>query len=203
MPTYKLSYFDMDGGRAEPIRIAFHAAGIPFEDERVGFPDFGKFRETTPFNTVPVLEIDGVPVTQSNAMCQYAGKLAGMYPVDALQALYCDEVLGAVEDMSHHMVRTFGLEGEALKSARKELAEGWFTVYTTGLGKLLERGGGKYFADNKLTVADLKVHVMLRMIIAGNLDHIPEDFVEKLAPNLAEHSKRIANEPQVLAYYAR
>ncbi len=62
MPTYKLSYFDMDGGRAEPIRIAFHSAGIAFEDERVAFPDFGKFRETTPFNTVPVLEIDGIEV---------------------------------------------------------------------------------------------------------------------------------------------
>jgi len=203
MPTYKLSYFDMDGGRAEPVRIAFHCAGIAFEDERISFPDFGKFRETTPFNKIPVLEIDGVVVTQSNAMCQYAGKLAGLYPTDDLQALYCEEVLGAIEDMSNFMVATFGMEGDALKAAREELADGWFTVYTNGISKLLERGGGQYFAGNQLTVADLKVHVMFRMIISGNLDHIPADFVEKLAPNLVEHSQRIANEPKVLAYYAR
>jgi hypothetical protein len=28
-------------GRAEPIRVAFHIGGVPFEDERLSFPDFG------------------------------------------------------------------------------------------------------------------------------------------------------------------
>ncbi len=202
MPTYKLSYFDMDGGRAEPVRIAFHAAGIAFEDERVSFPDFAAFRKTAPFNTVPVLKIDDVEVTQSNAMCQYVGKLAGLYPSDPLQALYCDEVLGCVEDMSHYMVRTFGLEGDALKTARKELTDGWFTVYFKGLGKLLERGGGQYFADNQLTVADLKLFMISNNVQAGHLDHVPAELFGQLAPNLVEHTQRVANHPIVTAYYA-
>ena len=33
MPHYKLTYFDMDGGRGEPVRIAFHIAGIAFDDQ--------------------------------------------------------------------------------------------------------------------------------------------------------------------------
>ena len=45
MPTYKLTYFDLDGGRAEPIRIAMHAGGIPFEDERIAFQAFPEARE--------------------------------------------------------------------------------------------------------------------------------------------------------------
>jgi glutathione S-transferase len=203
MPAYKLSYFDMDGGRAEPIRIAFHAANIPFDDNRLSFPDFGEFRKTAPFNTVPVLEIDGKAVTQSNAVCQYVGKMAGLYPSDPLQALYCDEVLGSVEDMTHHMVRTFGLEGDELKQAREELANGWFKVYFTGLGKLLERGGGEYFADNKLTVADLKSFMMTKNIIAGQLDHVPGDFIAQCAPNLVAHNDRVAAHPIVTAYYSR
>ena len=52
------------------------------------------------FNSVPVLEIDGKAVTQSNAMNRYVGKMAGMYPTDELQALYCDEVMDAIEDLS-------------------------------------------------------------------------------------------------------
>lgn len=38
MTHYKLTYFDMDGGRAESIRLAFHIGDIPFEDERWAFP---------------------------------------------------------------------------------------------------------------------------------------------------------------------
>ncbi len=68
MPKYKLTYFDFDGGRAEPIRIAFHAAGIAFEDDRISFAEFAEMRSGTRFNSVPVLEIDGAQVTQSNAL---------------------------------------------------------------------------------------------------------------------------------------
>ena len=34
VPKYKLTYFDIDGGRGEVLRIAFHAAKIEFEDHR-------------------------------------------------------------------------------------------------------------------------------------------------------------------------
>jgi glutathione S-transferase len=77
MTKYKLTYFDFDGGRGEPIRIAFHAAGIEFEDNRLSFAEFGEMRRSTRFSALPVLEIDGAEVTQSNAISRYVGKLAG------------------------------------------------------------------------------------------------------------------------------
>ena len=202
MTTYKLTYFDFDGGRAEPVRIAFHAAGIDFEDDRISFPEFQEMRRQTRFNCVPVLEIDGVAVTQSNAMNRYVGKMADLYPSNDLQALYCDEAMDAAEDILHYIVQTFGLEGDALKQAREKLLEGWLTVYIKGFDELLARGGGQYFADNRLTMADLKVFMQIRSLQNGNLDHIPEDLVDKLAPALAEHRERIEAEPQVVAYYA-
>ena len=202
MPGYKLTYFDFDGGRAEPIRIAFHAAGIGFEDHRLSFPEFGEMRQGTRFNSLPVLEIDGAAVTQSNALCRYVGKMAGLYPADDLQALYCDEVLDALEDVSHYIVRTFGLEGEELRLAREKLADGWLSVYLRGLGELLARGGGEYFADNGLTVADLKAFVQTRWLRSGTLDYVPTDLVQRLAPGLVEHQERIEADPRVVAYYA-
>ena len=78
MPDYKLTYFDIDGARAEPIRIAFHAAGIPFEDNRISFTEFGEQRTGIRFTAVPVMEIDGAQVTQSNALSRYVGKLADL-----------------------------------------------------------------------------------------------------------------------------
>jgi len=202
MPGYKLTYFDFDGGRAEPIRIAFHAAGIDFEDKRISFPEFGEMRQGTRFNSVPVLEIDGAEVTQSNALCRYVGKMAGLYPADDLQALYCDEVLDALEDLSHYIVQTFGLQDEELKQAREKLVDGWLTVYLRGLDTLLTRGGGEYFADNSMTIADLKAFVQTRALRAGKLDHVPADLVQRLAPGLVEHQERIKSDPRVVAYYA-
>ncbi|MGI9203797.1 MAG: glutathione S-transferase family protein [Woeseiaceae bacterium] len=202
MPSFKLTYFDFDGGRGEPIRIAFHAAGIDFEDHRISFPEFQEMRETARFNAVPVLEIDGVFVTQSNAISRYVGKMAGLYPEDNLQALYCDEVMGAAEDLTNHVVRTFGMEGDELRKAREDLANGWLTVFLQGFDELLARGGGEYFVDNRLTVADLKTFVQMRWLRSGNLDHIPADLVERVAPGLVEHQARIEKDAIVTAYYA-
>lgn len=201
MSNYKLTYFDMDGGRGEPIRIAFHAAGIEFEDNRLSFPEFGAMRQDTRFNSVPVIEIDGAQVTQSNAITRYVGKMAGLYPSDDLQALYCDEVLDALEDVLHYIVPTLGMQGEELRLAREKLVDGWLSVYVRGLGELLTRGGGKYFADNKLTVADLKAFVQTRWLRSGGVDHVPTNLVERLAPGLVAHQERVEKDPRVVAYY--
>lgn len=201
MADYKLTYFDFDGGRGETVRIAFHAADVEFEDHRISFDEFMQHKKTYRFDAVPTLHIDGVEVTQSNSMTRYAGKMAGLYPADDLQALYCDEVMDAVEDITHFIVRTFGLEGDALKKAREELAEGWLTVFLEGLDALLARGGGEYFCDGKLTVADLKVFVVINWLTSGGLDHIPTDIVQTKAPALMAHHARVASDPIVTAYY--
>ena len=201
MSSYKLTYFDFDGGRGEPVRIAFHAAGVEFDDHRISFDEFMKCRNEMRFRCAPILQIDGADVTQSNSMLRYVGKMAGLYPDDDLQALYCDEAMGAVEDLMHQVVHTFGLEGDELKAAREKLVDGWLTTVIKGLGELLARGGGVYFADNRLTVADLKVYVQIRSLLAGTLDHVPVELVDKLAPALVEHEERVANDPIVTAYY--
>lgn len=202
MPKLKLTYFDMDGGRGEPVRIALHAAGIKFEDHRISFDQFREMRSGMRFRCTPTLEIDGQEVTQSNAMLRYVGKLANLYPEDAMQALYCDEAMEAIEDLLHHVVQTFGLEGDALKAAREKLVEGWMTTFISGIGELLERGGGEYFADNRLTVADLKVFMQVRALRRGVLDHVPEDLVDTLAPGLVAHQERVGSHPVVAGYYA-
>jgi len=202
MTSYKLNYFDFSGGRGEPIRIALHAAGIGFEDHRVTSVEFGKIRPDLRFNALPVLEVDGVAVTQSNAISRYVGKLAGLYPKDSLQALYCDEAMDAVEDLSGRIGQTLGLKGEELQAAREKLVDGWLSVFLKGLGGLLERGGGRYFAGGSLTVADLKVLMNTRWLRSGVLDYVPKDLVDRIAPNLVEHQSRIEAEPVVKAYYS-
>ncbi len=118
-----------------------------------------------------------------------------------MQALYCDEVLDALEDITHYLVRTFGLEGEEFKTAREKFMNTRLTPFVKGFDELLARGGGEYFSDNRLTVADLKMMVTLRGFRSGNIDHIPADFIDQLSPALAEYQLRIEQEPLVVAYH--
>jgi glutathione S-transferase len=135
-------------------------------------------------------------------MCRYVGRMAGLYPADDMQALYCDEVLDAQEDLAHYIVPTFGLKGDELRLAREKLVNGWMSVYLRGLEQLLTRGGGKYFANDEMTMADLKTFIQTRWLCSGTLDHVPTDLVQRLAPGLVEHRQRVETDPRVVAYYA-
>lgn len=204
MPHLKLTYFDIRGGRGEPARLAMHIGGVAFEDDRITFQEFGVKRERYPFKRVPLLTIDGVELSQGNTINRYVGKLAGLYPSDALQAAYCDEVMDAVEDIVSKQVDTMSIEDEAEKKATREaLADGPITIYLERLQAMLEARGGEYFADGRLTVADLKVMVWVRALRAGILDHVPSDLPDRVAPKLVEHTNRVLRHPKIAEYYER
>ena len=76
-------------------------------------------------------------------------------------------------------------------------------VYLGWLQSQLQAHGGEYFADNRFTVADLKVFIDVRGLNSGRLDHIPTDLVGKVAPALNAHMQRIAKIPAVGQYYAK
>jgi glutathione S-transferase len=203
MPQLQLNYFDMHGGRAEPARLALHIGGIAFNDHRFAFPAFGEFRKTTPFGQVPTLDVDGVQFTQCDAIVRYAGKLAGLYPTDPLQALYCDEVMYVVEEAGVKMGPTFRMSGEEQKAARLALVNGSMPVYLAWLATRLQAQGGEFFADGRLTVADLKVFVDVRALNSGRFDHVPADLVERVAPALNAHMQRVGEHLGVKGYYAQ
>lgn len=203
MYDLRLDYFDFDGGRGEAARIALSIGGIDFDDHRIAMGEWKSARNDTPLRAVPVLHVDGVAITQSNAINRFVGRLGGLYPEDPLQALRCDEVMDAVEDVIVKVVPTFFMQDEAeKKAAREKLADGEVKFYLEYFQKLMERSKGDYFVDDQLTVADLKVFLWTRNLSSGTLDYIPTDIVDKNAPSVAEHRDRIAAEPGVKAYYA-
>lgn len=202
MNKLKLTYFDFDGGRAEPARLAMHIGGIAFEDIRFAAKDFHEVRKTTPLNAVPTLHVNDVQVTQSDAITRYVGKLAGLYPADAFQALLCDEIMGGLEDLNVEIGATFGLSGDELKHARETLVKEDFPKYLRWLQKQLEDHGGEYFADNRLTIADLKAFSVLRWLCSGLLDHIPANLVDDVAPKLKAYMNHIEKLPAIAQYYA-
>ncbi|NVO07298.1 MAG: glutathione S-transferase family protein, partial [Rhodoferax sp.] len=134
---------------------------------------------------------------------RYVRKLTGLYPTDPYQALLCDEVLSALEDANNKLVATFGLTGEAMKEARTALVAGPLTTYLRWLDQQLQAHGGVFFADGRLTIADLKVFGYVQGLNSGRLDHVPTDLVARVAPGVQAHMQRIAALPEIAAYYAK
>jgi prostaglandin-H2 D-isomerase / glutathione transferase len=202
MGVPKLTYFDFDGGRGEVARLAFAIGGVSFVDDRVPFSAWKERKPHTPFGGLPVLEIDGRSIAQSNGINRYVGKLVGLYPADPWQAARCDEAMDAVEDIGAKILATFDLPAAEKKVQREALVSGSIPFFLARLQQRLEEQGGRFFADDRLTVADLKVFVWIRHLKSGSLDHVPADLPDRLAPRLAEHFERIRNLPEVKAYYA-
>jgi glutathione S-transferase len=175
--------------------------------KRFDFAGFADVRKTKPLGQVPVLHVDGEQVTQSDAILRYAGKLAGklagLYPTDAFQALLCDEVMDAVEEVNIKLGATFGLTGDALKDARQALVADPLSKYHGWLQTQLQTHGGQYFADGQMTIADLKVFTFVRGLNSSHLDHVPTDLVAKTAPLISAHQHRVADTPAVAHYHAK
>ena len=198
-----LTYTRKGKNNNEIFNALINLGNVAFEDHRFTFAEFAEVRKSTPFGQVPTLQVDGVLVTQCDAILRYAGKLGGLYPTDPFQALLCDEVMYVVEEASVKLGPSFRLSGDAQKEARLALVNGSMPVYLAWLQNQLLAHGGEYFADNRLTVADLKVFVDVRALNSGRLDHVPTDLVEKAAPLLNAHMQRVGQNPAVLAYYAQ
>ncbi len=202
MDTLKLSYFDFNGGRGETARLALTMAGIKFEDHRVVFKDWPAVKAQTPFGAVPVLEVNGSRISQSATINRYVGKLANLYPADPYQAMLCDEVMDAVEEVVSKVSNTMFISDDAVKKEKREaIAAGPMTKYLVRLQECLKERGAEFFADNRLTVADIAVFVWVNGIRSGNIDYMPVDLPEKVAPLLIEHNARVAAHPKIKAYY--
>lgn len=87
--TPVLRYFNVRG-RGEAIRLAFADNGIAFEDASFSGDDWGKDKEDglkakwtasglIAFGQVPLLEIDGLKLVQSQAILRYLGRKVGWY----------------------------------------------------------------------------------------------------------------------------
>ena len=160
IPDLKLFYFDAPFWRAEIVRLALFIGEVPFEDVRDQKSADLKAQGKLTFGAMPVLEVDGKILSQTQAMAVFAAKLAGLHPDDAWAAAKVDEAINGCTDVTGTIGATFRLSDDEKMEARRAMIapDGRLTMHLGGLEKICaENGENGYAVGATLTVADLAV----------------------------------------------
>ncbi|GLD93186.1 hypothetical protein PINS_up001778 [Pythium insidiosum] len=185
MAQIKLTYFDI-AGRAELTRLAFAHGGIAFEDERIAGPVFAERKPTLPLGQLPVIAVDGVTYPQSMAMARYAGRLSGLYPTDALQALKVDSVIESIVDVVNKFIEIkWGTPDAAQQEEKtKVFVEKTLPQTFRYLESLVQ---GKFFFGDSPTLADVELFNTITNALKPNFPAFstsPYSKLEAVAANV-------------------
>ncbi|KAG1703176.1 hypothetical protein DVH05_008086 [Phytophthora capsici] len=203
-PKLKLTYFPFPG-RAEPIRLSLFIAGIPFEDERIGVDELNQRRSALPFNQLPVLDVNGVVVSQALSILRYVGTLGGLYsPSDIMEALRIDEVFSLIDEFySSYAWNASYFEKDPTKQMklRHTLTKETLPNTLCLLEKRVSKWNGCYSVGNRLTVADLAIYSLLWTFQSGRIAGVPTTVVAPYMKLIGIY-EAIATHPAVIEWCA-
>jgi prostaglandin-H2 D-isomerase / glutathione transferase len=196
-----LTYFDFPRSRGEECRLALFLAGVDFEDRRLTTKEWVAFKPKTPFGSLPVFEIPGKPpVSQSNAILAYVGRRYGLLPKDDWEAMRHESLLSACEDLRYAVNKTTGIKDpEEVKRKRAELVEGPVLTWGANMERQIV---GPFAGGAELSVADIKIYIIVNWFRSGVLDHVPTDIFAKF-PKLEGVWEAVKAHPKVVEWYAR
>ncbi|EDV25290.1 S-crystallin 3 [Trichoplax sp. H2] len=199
MPSYTLHYFDFDA-RAELIRLIFAYAGIEYKEINYDFQEWPTIREKFPYQTMPVLEIDGKQLAQSGAITRYLARVAGIDGKNSTEKaradMYSETFIQEIIEKSYSF-RIPLIEPDEEK--RKEIAQEFLKDKLTPFFDRLEEqfkknGGGPWFCGETFTFADLSYFRMINNV----MDLVMK--VETPHPEIRAVYERVAKLPRIADY---
>jgi glutathione S-transferase len=175
---------------------------VDFEDMRIDRKDWPALKPTTPFGSVPVLEMPGRPaLAQSNAILVFIGREHGLHPLDAFEAARHEAMMAHVEDLRGIVAPTIRIADEAeKKKVREELVASYLPTWANRAEKQI--GNGPFFAAAKIHVVDLKLYMAVRWFAGGKVDHIPATIFAGF-PKLMRVHDHVRDDGRIKAWYAR
>lgn len=203
MTKPKLFYFDAPVSRGEECRLAFSVAGIDFEDVRLSREQWTTMKEKTPCGSVPVLELPGKPqLGHSNAILSWIASQSNLLPKDAFEAARHLAIMEHVEDLRHKITPSLRIEEpEAKKKAREELAATVIPVWAAQTERAIA-DQGPFLGGKDISVADLKLYMIVRWLTGGKLDHIPTTVLDH-CPKLRRLHDSVRDHAGVRAWQAK
>ncbi|GMS85895.1 hypothetical protein PENTCL1PPCAC_8070, partial [Pristionchus entomophagus] len=201
MPHYKLTYFDLRA-RGECIRMMFAIAGVPLEETRIPMNEWPELKKTFPFEAVPVLEVDGVPVAQTLSILRYIAREAGYAGPDNLSSALADALADQYADFVMAFVPWHIVNAGYAPGDKDALYE---SVYLPAKAKhlpyfeaaLRKSTTGWYANTPELTHADVFIASGLEWLM--RLDKNAQKIFEEY-PLLKAHSEKFFAHPKLQKY---
>ncbi|CAB04293.1 glutathione transferase [Caenorhabditis elegans] len=197
MVSYKLTYFD-GRGAGELCRQIFAAAEQKYEDNRLTDEEWEKFKAAgkTPYNQLPMLEVDGKPLAQSHAMARYLAREFGFNgksrweeaQVNSLADQYKDYYAEARPYLAVKLGYTEG-DAEALYTSV------YLPVFKKHYGffvNALKASGSGFLVGNSLTFIDLLVAQHSADLLGREKSDLFNDV-----PEMKAHSEKVQSIPQI------
>lgn len=196
MPTYKLIYFNVRG-RAEAIRLVLAASGTKYEDVRIEFEQWPALKPTTTFGVLPMLEVNGKKLAESNAIGRFLAKEHGLSGKNHWEQGQVDSIVQVIYQILEKVVPAFREKDETKKAAlMAEYAEKILPGILDNVEKFLTANGGGdgWLVGKNMTWADLELY--------GSTENPRVQFEEvfKGYPKITALLDRVAKHPKIADY---
>ncbi|XP_058788916.1 glutathione S-transferase-like [Phymastichus coffea] len=175
-PGYKLIYFNARG-RAEHIRYVLAFAGVDYVDERISKERWPELKKSMPFGQLPVLEVDGQRIAQSNAIARYLARKHGLVGADEWEAMQCDMLVDSLGDLRTELLQ-FQKEDDLFKKEEKKakFVKETIPLFLNKFEKTIAQNNG-FAVGSTTTWADFVFAVALenfeQMFGSAALEHYP------------------------------
>jgi len=161
MTGYNLHYFNTTG-RAELIRLLFHAGGQKFTDTRINPPDWPPLKAGTPWGSLPYLEVDKgchkEQLGQNKAIIRYVAHEVGLGGSGAFEQALVDSVVEVTRDVWDGLYGYQYGEASQKDTLLGKLKNNTLPNSLKALEKFIAAHGKNGFAvGGKLTTADLAI----------------------------------------------
>ena len=193
MSSAQLTYF-RGRGRAETTRWMLAATDVDFVNLAIDTPgDLATLRASgkLPFDQMPLLEIDGLNLSQSSAMIRYLARRGGLYGNDDRDAMWCDMVAGVAADFAETAIQAPFKPSEAIAIADMEAR---FAKFGPRFDARIAAQGSGFSAADNMTFAD----VVLAEALSSYLEWCPDILAG--TPHLEGLYQAVVDSPGIKAY---
>ena len=189
MPKYILHYF-AGNGRAMFSRAILCFSKADWTNDMIKKEDWPTIKKSglCEFEQLPILEVDGKKLSQSNAIHLYLAETFDLMGKNIEENYQIRSLLFAHDDYTIEIWKALFSPDEAKK---QEMVKGALEKFKFFLGKFEQRyvalGKGKYFLGEKFTLAD----IIMTAGINSSLDMLKFEGAKEIAPNLCELIQRV------------